>query len=183
MATHASSLQKSDFADEIARQRNARGNRSMLDTVSQLVLNGIGGAASPYLVGRVVTGVFFVFSGYHKLTNAERRAALVATLQACHIPFVPLMQWFVPGVEFVGGLGVAFGFLTPLAALGLAVICLIAACTDGMRRVRASAAIDKADKIDDALYLPEIPYVVLLALFVANGAGPFSLDAMLNHFL
>jgi putative oxidoreductase len=175
MATHASSLQKSDFADEIARQRNARGSRLMLDTVSQLVLNGIGGVALPYLVGRVITGVFFVFSGYHKLTNAERRAALVATLQAC--------QWFVPGVEFVGGLGVAFGFLTPLAALGLAVICLIAACTDGMRRVRASAAIDKADKIDDALYLPEIPYVVLLALFVANGAGPFSLDAMLNHFL
>jgi putative oxidoreductase len=153
----------------------------MLHTISKLVLDGIGGFALPYLVGRVVTGVFFVFSGYHKLTNAERRAALVATLRDCNIPFVSLMQWVVPGVEFAGGLGVAFGLLTPLAALGLAVICLIAACTDGMRRVRALTAIDKADKIDDALYLPEVPYIVLLAMFVANGAGPFSLDAMLRH--
>jgi hypothetical protein len=52
-----------------------------------------------------------------------------------------------------------------------------------MRRVRASGVIDKADKIDDVLYLPEVLYIVLLALFVANGAGPFSLDAMLRDFL
>jgi uncharacterized membrane protein YphA (DoxX/SURF4 family) len=155
----------------------------MLHTVSEVVLNGVGGAAFCYLVARVATGMFFVFSGYHKLTNAERRAALVMTLQACRIPFVPLMQWFVPGVEFVGGLGVVFGFLTPLAALGLAAICLVATCTDGMRRVRASGVIDQADKIDDVLYLPEVLYIVLLALFVANGAGPFSLDAMLRDFL
>jgi uncharacterized membrane protein YphA (DoxX/SURF4 family) len=155
----------------------------MLHTVSEVALNGVGGVAFSYLAARVATGLFFVFSGYHKLTNAERRAALVATLQACHIPFVPLMQWFVPGVEFVGGLGVVFGFLTPLAALGLAAICFIAACTDGVRRVRASGVIDKADKIDNVLYLPEVLYIVLLALFVANGAGRFSLDAMLSHLL
>lgn len=33
----------------------------MLDTISRLVLDGIGGFALPYLAGRVVTGVFFVF--------------------------------------------------------------------------------------------------------------------------
>ncbi|OSI23808.1 DoxX family membrane protein [Bradyrhizobium canariense] len=80
----------------------------MLDTISQLVLDGIGGFALPYLVGRVVTGVFFVFSGYHKLTNAERRAALVATLRDCNIPFVSLMQCVVPGLEFAGALGVVW---------------------------------------------------------------------------
>jgi hypothetical protein len=59
----------------------------MSDTISQLVLDGIGGFALPYLAGRLVTGVFFVFWGYQKLTNAERRAALVATLRDCNIPF------------------------------------------------------------------------------------------------
>jgi uncharacterized membrane protein YphA (DoxX/SURF4 family) len=155
----------------------------MLHAVSHILLNGVGSAVLPYLVARVATGLFFVFSGYHKLTNAKRRSILVATLEACNIPFIPVMQWFVPGVEFLGGLGVAFGFLTPLAALGLATICLIAAYADGMRRVKAWGAIDKADVIDNVLYLPEVLYIVLLAFFVANGAGPFSLDAILSRLL
>jgi putative oxidoreductase len=155
----------------------------MLHTVSDILLNGAGSTALVYLGVRVATGAFFVFSGYHKLTNAGRRATFVGTLQACGIPFIPVMQWFVPGVEFLGGLAVAFGFLTPLAALGLAVICVTAACADGMRRVRSWGAIDRADVIDDVLYLPEVLYVLLLALFVANGAGPFSLDAILGRFL
>ena len=158
-------------------------NDPMLHTVWQILLNGVGGATLTYLAARVATGVFFVFSGYHKLTNAKRRATFVATLQACHVPFVPVMQWFVPGVEFLGGLGVAFGFLTPLAALGLATICLVAAYADGISRVEAWGAIDRADVIDDVLYLPEVLYILLLALFVANGAGPFSLDAILNRYL
>ena len=43
--------------------------------------------------------------------------------------------------------------------------------------------IDKADVIDDVLYLPEVLYVMLLGLFVANGAGPFSIDAVLSRLL
>ena len=155
----------------------------MSHTVSHILLNGVGGAALAYLAARVATGVFFVLSGYHKLTNAKRRAVFVTTLQACHVPFVPVMQWFVPSVEFLGGLGVAFGFLTPLAALGLAIICLVAAYADGISRIEAWGAIDRADVIDDVLYLPEVLYILLLALFVANGAGPFSLDATLNRYL
>jgi uncharacterized membrane protein YphA (DoxX/SURF4 family) len=155
----------------------------MLHAVSQILLCGVGGAAFPYLIARVTTGAFFVFSGYHKLTNAERHTTLIETLRACDIPFIPVMQFLVPGVELLGGLGVAFGFLTPLAAFGLATICLVATCTDGMRRVKASSVIDRADQIDTILYLPEVLYIVLLALFVANGAGPVSLDAIMVRFL
>lgn len=155
----------------------------MLQTVWSFLLNGFGGAVLAYAVARVATGVFFVFSGYHKLTNANRRAVLVATLQACRVPFIPVMQWFVPGVEFLGGLGVAFGLLTPLAALGLTVICLVAACADGMRRIRGWGAIDEADVIDNVLYLPEVLYIFLLALFIAGGAGPFSLDAIISRLV
>jgi putative oxidoreductase len=152
-------------------------------TISDILFDGAGSTVLVYLGVRVATGAFFVFSGYHKLTNAERRMTFIGTLQSCGIPFIPVMQWFVPGVEFLGGLGVAFGFLTPLAALGLAVICVVAACADGLRRVRTWGAIDRADVIDDVLYLPEVLYVLLLALFVANGAGPFSLDAILRRFI
>ncbi len=151
--------------------------------MTDILLDGAGSTVLVYLGVRIATGVFFVFSGYHKLTNAERRATFVGTLQSCGIPFLPVMQWFVPSVEFLGGLGVAFGFLTPLAALGLAVICVVAACADGLRRVKTWGAIDRLDVIDDVLYLPEVLYVLLLALFIANGAGPFSLDAILRRFI
>ncbi len=155
----------------------------MLQTLLHILFSGVGSVVLPYLGARVATGVFFAFSGYHKLTNAKRRATFIATLQTCDIPFIPVMQWFVPGVEFLGGLGVAFGFLTPLAAVGLAIICLVAVCADGMRRVKTWDAIDRADVIDDVLYLPEVLYILLLAMFVAGGAGPFSLDAVLSRLL
>src|SRR6202041_2557450 len=129
------------------------------------------------------TRVFFVSPAYHKLTQPNRRAHFAATLQGSDIPFIMCMQWFVPIVEFLPGLSVSFGFLPHLAALGRPTICLVAACTDGMPRVRASGAIDRVDVIDDVLYLPEVLYMVLLALFVANGAGPFSLDAILSRYL
>ena len=73
--------------------------------------------------------------------------------------------------------------LEAIAALGLAAICLVATCTDGVRRIKASGAIDKADQIDGILYLPEVLYMALLALFITNGAGPISLDAILRGFL
>jgi uncharacterized membrane protein YphA (DoxX/SURF4 family) len=155
----------------------------MLRTTLDIFANGLGGVVFPYFVARVATGTFFVFSGYHKLTNSDRRAVFITTLEACHVPFISVMQWFVPAVEFLGGLGVAFGFLTPVAALGLAVICLVATCSDGLRRIGTWTAIDRADVIDDVLYLPEVLYMLLLALFIAGGAGPFSLDAVLSDLL
>ena len=109
----------------------------MLQTVSNILVSGVGGAVLPYFLARVATGLFFVFSGYHKLTNAGRRDTFVATLQACDIPSHSGDAVVCPtALRFLGGLAVAFGILTPLAALGLATICIIAAYTDGIRRVR-----------------------------------------------
>jgi uncharacterized membrane protein YphA (DoxX/SURF4 family) len=39
--------------------------------------------------------------------------------------------------------------------------------------------IDKADRIDDWLYQPEILYVFMLITVVSAGAGPYSLDALI----
>ena len=42
-----------------------------------------------------------------------------------------------------------------------------------------SKPIDKADRIDDWLYVPETLYVFMLILVVSAGAGPYSLDAVI----
>jgi uncharacterized membrane protein YphA (DoxX/SURF4 family) len=130
------------------------------------------------------TGAFFAISGFHKLFVKARHATLVETLKTDGIRPLGFFQWFVPGVEFLAGLGVAFGFLTPLSALGLFTICIVATCTDAYRKVAGWGPIDRADVVDDYLYLPEVIYALILAHFVAAGGGRFSLDALiLAHLL
>lgn len=125
----------------------------------------------------ILVGLFFTFSGFHKLFNTSRHQSLVATLKDCGVPFIAFNQWFVPLVECLGGLGVAFfpyliafsyyGLtLQMLSAFGLITICIVACLTDGRKRVAAYQPIDLADRIDDWLYLPEILYIILLVLVV-----------------
>ena len=80
----------------------------------------------PFAIARVATGSFFALSGFHKLFNRARHCTLVNTLTDCGVPCVSAMQWFVPSVELSAGLGLAVGFLTPFAALGLIAICVVA---------------------------------------------------------
>jgi uncharacterized membrane protein YphA (DoxX/SURF4 family) len=93
------------------------------------------------------------------------------------------LQWFVPGVEFFGGLGVAVGFLTPLAALGLLVICSVALLTNSPTVVASYKPIDSADRVDDWLYQPETMYALMLLYFIAAGAGPVSIDHLLKPWI
>lgn len=133
-------------------------------------------------LNRVAVGTFFAISGFHKLFFKQRHQTLVDTLKGDGLnPTV--LQWFVPSVEFSAGLGVAFGVLAPLAALGLIAISLVATCVDGIKRVAQWAPLDKADFICDILYLPEVLYIVMLALVIFAGPGPHRLDALALAYL
>lgn len=127
---------------------------------------------------RVGVGLFFALSGWHKLVNAQRHASLVATLKADGIPWVRFNQWWVPACEFFGGLALTLGFVTMGASVVLLVLIFVACLRDGPSRVAAFAPIDRGDRIDDWLYLPEVLYALVLALFVTMGGGPWSLDAI-----
>ena len=117
------------------------------------------------------------------ITNRARHQTFTETLRALGIPRIGILQWFVPGVEFFGGLGVAFGFLTPLAALGLLAICLVALLTNSPTVVASYKPIDSADRIDDWLYQPETMYALMLLYFITAGAGPVSLDQLLKRWI
>lgn len=127
------------------------------------------------LLNRTLIGFFFVFSGYHKLFNADRHASVRATLVADGVPFVKFNEWFVPSVEFLAGSAVVFGIFAPLAAVFLIAICLVATCVDGMKRVKAYKPIDAADFCDDVLYLPEVLYMISLVVVVLAGPGAMAL--------
>lgn len=128
---------------------------------------------------RVAIGGFFAIAGWHKLTVPERHAALVQTLQENNIPFCRFNEWWVPGWEFTAGLALIAGFMTPIAALALLIICCVAACTDGWRRVKAWNPINKADLLDDLLYLPEVLLAIALVGILLLGPGTYSVDYMI----
>lgn len=130
-------------------------------------------------LNRLALGLFFAISGYHKLFNKQRHASVVATLVSCGVPDVKLMQWFVPCVEFFGGLALLTGIFSPLAAAGLICICVVATLTDGLKRIASYQPIDRADYCDDVLYLPEVLYIIGLLVVLALGPGPFALGNLL----
>ncbi|WP_051469690.1 DoxX family protein [Chelativorans sp. J32] len=154
-----------------------------MDIVTDILFRGIGGSDVALTLNRVAIGVFFGLCGYHKLFNAQRHASLVEELKRCGIPWIGFNQWWVPLVEFSGGAAITIGLLTPLAALGLLVIIIVAVATTGSQRVKIYKPIDEADRLDDWLYLPETLYAIMLIVIVTGGPGPYSLDAMILNFL
>jgi putative oxidoreductase len=142
-----------------------------------MLFNGLGASDVALILNRIAVGMFFMLSGYHKLFNKERHRVLVNELEALHVPAVGFNQWWVPTIEFTGGGAVLIGFLAPLAALGLFVIIFVASMTSGRQIIKAYKPIDRADRIDEWLYLPETLYAFMLSTVILAGPGPFRLDA------
>lgn len=111
-----------------------------------------------------VAGTFFLISGVHKLVVKERHASLRHTLEEDHIPFVGFNEWWVPAWEVIAGLGlvVAGGLVADFFALVLVCICLVATCTDGLKRIKEWHPLNVFDFLDDVLYLPEVLLLVIL---------------------
>ncbi len=144
-----------------------------------LLFAGIGWTDLAITVNRIAVGSFFMHSGYHKLFNSERRRTFIDELKGLGVPALGFNQWWVPSVEFSAGAAVVIGLLAPLAALGLLVIIVVALATSGRQRIKLYKPIDRGDRIDDWLYLPETLYAFMLVLIVSAGAGPYSLDALI----
>jgi uncharacterized membrane protein YphA (DoxX/SURF4 family) len=144
-----------------------------------MLLKGVGWTDIALLLNRVAVGAFFMFSGYHKLFNAQRHRVLVDELKALHIHALGFNAWWVPLVELSAGVAVVIGLFAPLAALGLIVIILIANLTSGRQRIKSYKPIDEADRIDDWLYLPETLYAFMLLMVVSAGAGLYSVDSII----
>jgi uncharacterized membrane protein YphA (DoxX/SURF4 family) len=144
-----------------------------------ILFNGVGWVDIAFTLNRVAVGMFFMLSGYHKLFNAARHRVFADELRSLRVHAVGVNQWWVPLVEFSAGGAVVVGLVAPLAALGLLFIILVASVTTGRERIKAYKPIDRADRIDDWLYLPETLYAFMLIMVISAGAGPYSLDAVI----
>lgn len=142
-------------------------------------INGVQAPDIAIATARTLTGAFFFLSGANKIFNTGRHQALVNTLEKDKVPVLKFMQWWVPGWEFTAGALLTVGLFSSFAAAVLAIIMLVACTCEAKKRVAEYQPINKADVIDDYLYLPEVIYLLLLVTFVLTGGGRYSLDALL----
>jgi len=149
----------------------------------EALFTGTGGHDIAYTAMRVSVGAFYAIAGAHKLLRREDHAHLVGALKRDIGFAVPFFAWFVPSVEFMAGSAVVLGLLTPLAALGIMIVSLVALVTDERRQIPDMEPTDEPDWVDDYLYLPSCLYAIMLAVVIAYGSGPYGLDAIIRALI
>ena len=128
------------------------------------------------LVARVAVGLLFFLSGRGKLFVPERREQMRQTLIEAHVPFPDVNAVFVSMIEFVCGLLIVFGALTPLACVMLGCVMMTAIATTAIRNIKATSL---PAWLSEFLYLPEVLYLVILFWLFFSGPGWFSIDRLI----
>jgi putative oxidoreductase len=128
------------------------------------------------LLARVSVGLLFFLSGRGKLFVPARREQMRQALRKAGLPRPDLSAPVMSAIEFVGGAMLCLGLLTPIACVLLTGVMLGALTTTQLPRINAASA---GEWLGEALYLPEVLYVVILVWLLFAGAGWLSLDHLL----
>ncbi len=104
-----------------------------------------------------------------------RREEMRQTLIKAHVVFPEFNAAFVSAVEFVCGLLLVLGAMTPLASGLLAAVMIVAIATTAIRNIKATSP---AEWIAGFMYLPEVLYLVILFWIFFSGPGWFSIDSL-----
>jgi putative oxidoreductase len=127
-------------------------------------------------IARLAVGMLFFLSGRGKLFVPGRREQMRETLVAARVPFASINAIFVSTVEFVFGLLLILGALTPFACIVLGGVMLVAIATSTIKNIKAPPLLGW---LAEFLYLPEVLYLVILFWLFLSGPGLFSID----HFV
>jgi len=127
-------------------------------------------------VARVVVGLMFFLSGFHKLFNAAQAIKMQKTMVEAGIAAPRATAKFVSFCEFVSGALLVVGLLTSVAAAILLVISLVALVTVAARSVEGTRF---GYRLSSYLDLPETLLIVILGALIIVGPGLYSLDTAL----
>src|SRR5215475_5683391 len=130
----------------------------------------------PMTAARVLIGIFFCISGGTKLLVPTQFTLMEQTMVQSHIPFPHASALFVSLVEFACGGSLALGLLTPVCALVLVAVMIVAITTNRIHSIQASGVLAW---LDDFLYLPEVLYVMILVWLIFSGPGRYSVDGLI----
>ena len=122
---------------------------------------------------RMAVGLLFFLSGRGKLFVPERREQMRQSLVAAGIPFASINAIFVSTVEFVFGLLLILGALTPIACIMLGGVMVVAIATSATKNIKTPTLLGW---LSEFLYLPEVLYLVILFWLFLSGPGWLSVD-------
>ena len=128
------------------------------------------------LIARLAVGLLFFLSGRGKLLVPQRREQMRETLVGGGIPFASVNAILISTVEFVFGLLLILGALTPLACLMLSCVMIVAIATFAIKSIKAPPLLGW---LSEFLYLPEVLYLVILLWLFVSGPDWFSVDHLI----
>ncbi|MEH6577703.1 MAG: DoxX family protein [Amphritea sp.] len=119
------------------------------------------------LLARLGLAVIFIMAGLSKIGGYE---GTVAYMESMGVPGMLLPA--VIALEVLGGAAIVVGFLTRLAAFGLAVFCILTALLFHF---------NLNDQMQFILFWKNIAITGGFLLLMANGAGAYSVDARMGR--
>src|SRR5262245_2497131 len=126
------------------------------------------------LVGRIFLAAIFVLSGVMKLVDPS---GAIGHMSSQGIPYAHVLLYFAALAEVVGGLWLMFGFLTRIAALGLAIYLIPVTLI-----FHAFWAVPPEQvAMQSANFMKNLAIIGGMLLMMAVGGGPYSLDAKLRR--
>jgi putative oxidoreductase len=128
------------------------------------------------LLARIPLGLLFFLSGRGKLFVRERREQMRQTLIEAQVPFPKFNAVFVSAIEFVCGLLLLPGALTPLACALLGGVMITAIATTAIRNIKTTSPLGW---LSEFLYLPEVLLLVILFWLFLSGSGWLSVDHLI----
>jgi putative oxidoreductase len=126
------------------------------------------------LVGRILIAAIFIVSGFAKLTDP---ASAVGYMSSVGVPNADTLVYVAGAAELVGGLAVALGLLTRLAAIGL--IVLLAIINLFFHNFWALA--EPESKMQMVQFMKNLSIMGGLFVLVAMGPGRYSVDARIRR--
>lgn len=138
----------------------------LIRTVESIAVRG---EALWLLLGRLALAALYVPSGFRKLMDPSRMAGMLD-----HKGFPAPMAWAILAgvIEFMGGMMIAVGYVTRLAAFVMIVFTVIA-----MALAHVYWTLDGAERYTQLIQFYKDLAIIGGFLFVfVRGAGPFSID-------
>lgn len=120
---------------------------------------------------RVVVGLIMAAHGWQKVQDV---GGFAVNLEQMGFPLPTLSAYLAVSGEFLGGLGLLFGLITRLAAFGVFSTMAVAVFWIHLKNGLFA---------QNGGFEYPLTILVVAMLFMANGAGPFSLDALLGKRL